>query len=196
MHPRAFLVTFFAIVLSSTLARSEAQTPPLAVAAVPSQASSLSPPSIQHRPKTSPAMQPAAAAQPLAEPAAPASRPGRLLTDVKLADLGFINGVRLSNLGGHRELFVPLPQDGDVAATDLVLAVDDISAFRRDAISKCRSTTAPWPQSRSTVKAATAPCVFRWEEYGPRTVTSRFRFFIQALQRSIAASICASSEIL
>jgi cellulose synthase operon protein B len=129
MHPRAFLVTFFAIVLSSTLARSEAQTPPLAVAAVPSQASSLSPPSIQHRPKTSPAMQPAAAAQPLAEPAAPASRPGRLLTDVKLADLGFINGVRLSNLGGHRELFVPLPQDGDVAATDLVLAVDDISAF-------------------------------------------------------------------
>jgi cellulose synthase operon protein B len=63
------------------------------------------------------------------EPVAPDARSGGLLAEVTLAEIGFINGLRLSNLGGHQELFVPLPQDGGVAATDLVLALDDISAY-------------------------------------------------------------------
>jgi hypothetical protein len=36
--------------------------------------------------------------------------------------------VRFANLGGRRELFVPLQQTGDVAASDLVLVLDDVSA--------------------------------------------------------------------
>jgi hypothetical protein len=62
------------------------------------------------------------------EPAAPAVRPGELVAEVTLADIGFINGLRLSNLGGHKELFVPLPQDGEVTASELVLSMDDLSA--------------------------------------------------------------------
>ena len=57
-----------------------------------------------------------------------AVRPGGLVSAITLADVGFINGVRFANLGGRRELFVPLPQSGDVAASDLVLVLDDVSA--------------------------------------------------------------------
>jgi cellulose synthase operon protein B len=59
---------------------------------------------------------------------APAVRPGDVLADVTLADIGFSNGLRFANLGGHQELFVPLPQDGEVTASELVLVLDDISA--------------------------------------------------------------------
>ena len=51
-----------------------------------------------------------------------------LLAAITLADIGFGNGVRFANLGGHRDLFVPLPQSRDVAASDLVLVLDDLSA--------------------------------------------------------------------
>ncbi len=50
------------------------------------------------------------------------------IAEVTLADIGFVNGLRLSNLGGHRELYMPLPQDGEVSASDLVLSIDDLSA--------------------------------------------------------------------
>jgi cellulose synthase operon protein B len=69
------------------------------------------------------AVSPVAASEP-----APALRPGAVLVGVTLADIGFANGLRFANLGGRRELFLPLPQAGDVAATELVLALDDISA--------------------------------------------------------------------
>ena len=36
--------------------------------------------------------------------------------------------MRFANLGGHRDLFVPLPQARDVAASDLLLVLDDVSA--------------------------------------------------------------------
>ena len=62
---------------------------------------------------------------PAIEPAAP--RSGGLLAEVTLADIGFVNGLRFANLGGHHELFVPLPQDGEVTASDLVLVLDDVS---------------------------------------------------------------------
>ena len=55
-------------------------------------------------------------------PAQPSSGP---LAEVTLADIGFVNGLRFANLGGHRDLFVPLPQRGDVTVSDLVLVLDD-----------------------------------------------------------------------
>jgi hypothetical protein len=80
-------------------------------------------PPVPHRPAAAQAQTAAAAAEPAAS-----GRPGDLLAEVTLADIGFINGLRLSNLGGHQELFVPLPQDAEVTARELVLAVDDLSA--------------------------------------------------------------------
>jgi len=59
----------------------------------------------------------------------PALRPNGVLAVITLADIGFIDGLRLANLGGHRDLFVPLPQEGEVAATGLFLVIDDISAY-------------------------------------------------------------------
>jgi hypothetical protein len=57
-----------------------------------------------------------------------ATRPTDPIAQVTLADIGFVNGVRFANLGGHREFFVPLPQSADVFASDLVLVLDDFSA--------------------------------------------------------------------
>jgi len=61
-------------------------------------------------------------------PGTSAARATGLVSAVTLADIGFVNGVRFANLGGHSELFVPLPQSRDVAASDLVLVLDDVSA--------------------------------------------------------------------
>jgi hypothetical protein len=68
---------------------------------------------------------PAPAPEPLA-----ASEPKQngLTSAVTLADLGFVNGLHFSALGGHHELYVPLPDEGDVTARDLVLAFDDFTA--------------------------------------------------------------------
>jgi hypothetical protein len=55
-------------------------------------------------------------------------QPSGLLAAVTLADIGFVNGVRFANLGGHRDIFVPLPQQSDIAASELVLDLDDVSA--------------------------------------------------------------------
>lgn len=51
-----------------------------------------------------------------------------IVAAITLADIGFINGFRFANLGGRREVFVPLPQGGEVTSSELVLVVDDISA--------------------------------------------------------------------
>lgn len=51
-----------------------------------------------------------------------------MTTTVSLADIGFVNGIRFANLAGRRELFVPLPQGAALAATALVLVLDDLSA--------------------------------------------------------------------
>ena len=74
-----------------------------------------------------PAPQPAPVAMTVA-PAAPPPKPSGLVAAVTLADIGFINGLHFANLGGHRELFVPLPQGADVTATTLTLVIDDFSA--------------------------------------------------------------------
>ncbi len=73
---------------------------------------------------------PVNAAMPM--PAMPAAVPPPVgpLAEVTLADIGFVNGLRFANLGGHRELFVPLPQRSDVTVSDLVLVLDDLSAHQ------------------------------------------------------------------
>ena len=63
-----------------------------------------------------------------AMPAAPA-QPNGLYAAVTLADIGFVNGLRFANLGGRREVFVPVPQNPDVIPRALVLVIDDMSAF-------------------------------------------------------------------
>lgn len=60
--------------------------------------------------------------------AAAQQRPGAVVAAITLADIGFVAGLRFANLGGHQDLFVPLPQDGEIAATEIMLVIDDISA--------------------------------------------------------------------
>lgn len=56
------------------------------------------------------------------------AKPTAITSTISLADVGFASGFRFANLGGRREIFVPLPQGANIAAAELVLAVDDISA--------------------------------------------------------------------
>jgi hypothetical protein len=99
----------------------------LALVLVPLAARSQPHPAAQTR---MPAPTPAALETPPTAPApAPAAaRSTGLVSAITLSDIGFLNGLRFANLGGHRELFVPLPQSRDVAASDLVLVLDDVSA--------------------------------------------------------------------
>ena len=54
--------------------------------------------------------------------------PGALLSSITLGDIGFKDGIRFANLGGRRDVFIPLPQGPDITARELILTVDDISA--------------------------------------------------------------------
>jgi hypothetical protein len=66
-------------------------------------------------------------ANPPPAPATAAMEPAGLLSTVTLGDIGFLSGLRFANLGGGRDIFVPVPQ-GDEAASELVLMFDDLSA--------------------------------------------------------------------
>jgi hypothetical protein len=57
-----------------------------------------------------------------------APRPSGLFAEITLADIGFANGIRFAKPGRRRELFVPVPQAPDIAASELVLVLDDVSA--------------------------------------------------------------------
>jgi hypothetical protein len=70
----------------------------------------------------------AAPVQPAPAPPVPPSND--LITAITLADIGFANGLHFANLGGHRDLFVPLPQGADIAAIRLELVLDDFSAHQ------------------------------------------------------------------
>ncbi|MGA8612244.1 MAG: hypothetical protein WB760_11095 [Xanthobacteraceae bacterium] len=78
-----------------------------------------------------PAPRAAAAETPTAVLAAAASSPksNSLIAAITLADIGFTNGLRFANLGGQHELYVPLPQDSDVVASNLMLVLDDFIAY-------------------------------------------------------------------
>jgi cellulose synthase operon protein B len=58
----------------------------------------------------------------------PTAPPSGLIADVTLGDIGFVNGLRFSNLGGRHDIFMPLPEGDALAMSDLVLVVDDVSA--------------------------------------------------------------------
>lgn len=107
----------------------------LAFAAISVQASAEAQPRPKARPQTEAVVPPApptrtaTTAPPDAAPAVTArARPGNLTTSVTLGDIGFVNGLRFANLGGRREVFVPVPQGPAIAASELVLALDDASA--------------------------------------------------------------------
>ena len=71
-----------------------------------------------------------AAAPAVTSPApAAAPPPSGLIAEVSLGDIGFVNGLRFSNLGGRRDIFVPLPEGDGLAVRDIVLVVDDVSAY-------------------------------------------------------------------
>jgi len=145
MGVRVLASSVCAVILLAAAARAETLAPPLPIASVEpkvqAQTLDAQPPPIRthprtparsstssqtapHKPRASHAAQPPAGA----EPAAAVARQGGVLAEITLADIGYVNGLRLSNLGGHRELFMSLPQEAGVAATKLVLALDDISA--------------------------------------------------------------------
>jgi len=113
VNMRACFVPVFALALFPIVAQSQTRSPTL--------------PPIPHRVATR-APQPVAGAPAIAEPAASA-RPGGLLAEVTLADVGFINGLRFSNLGGRHDIFMRLPEGRGVAVSDLVLVLDDVSAY-------------------------------------------------------------------
>ena len=105
-------LSILAVFTSGALAQSHART------------RSLNPPRIpaQFRP-----LPPVAQVQ-AAPQATPTPKSNLLVATVTLADIGFKNGIRFANLGGRRELFVPLPQGIDLSATELALVLDDLSA--------------------------------------------------------------------
>ncbi len=100
---RIWLACGFAIVLCVSIQAEAQQRLPLPL------------PRPGHAPRLVSAEPPVSSAMPApAMPAPAAPRPRGPLAEVTLADIGFVNGLRFANLGGHRELFVPLPQRGDV----------------------------------------------------------------------------------
>ena len=64
----------------------------------------------------------------LPQVAAGEALPKSLLVGVPFADAGFPDGFRLSNLGGRRELYVPVPQGVELSLAELLLTYDDVSA--------------------------------------------------------------------
>jgi hypothetical protein len=56
------------------------------------------------------------------------TRTKSLVAAVMLSNVGYSNGLRFSNLGGRREIFIPLPQGIELTVAELVLAFDDVSA--------------------------------------------------------------------
>jgi hypothetical protein len=70
----------------------------------------------------------AAIVTPAALPVEAPKPSGNLVTQVSFADIGFASGLRFSNLGGRREIFLPLPQGADLSAGELLLSLDDVSA--------------------------------------------------------------------
>jgi hypothetical protein len=74
-------------------------------------------------------LQRAAVVTPALPSPAPEPSSKSLLVGVPFADVGFPNGFRLSNLGGRREVYIPVPQGIELGLADLVLGYDDVSAY-------------------------------------------------------------------
>jgi hypothetical protein len=65
---------------------------------------------------------------PIRPSAAPEALSKSLTVGVPLANVGLPNGFRLSNLGGRREVYIPVPQGIELNLAQLVLVYDDVSA--------------------------------------------------------------------
>lgn len=105
----------------------------LAVLTSSAHAQPLQPLSIRGEPPRAPpqARRPApvtAAIAPDVRVAAPEVSKKSLVVGVLLADVGYSNGFRLSNLGGRREVYIPVPQGIELNLAELVLVLDDVSA--------------------------------------------------------------------
>jgi hypothetical protein len=112
---------------------AQSQTPLPSAPLPPKPPSSHRPSSSQSaakepRTQSSAATMQTAAVEPVSAPP-PRPRVGGVLAAITLADIGFGSGLRFSNLGGRHEIYLPLPENGDVAASDLVLALDDVTAY-------------------------------------------------------------------
>ena len=85
---------------------------------------------IEPAPTTHRALQPpqTAAITPDPRSAAPDAPSRSLVVGVLLADVGYSNGFRLANLGGRREVYIPVPQGIELNLAELVLSLDDVSA--------------------------------------------------------------------
>ena len=79
--------------------------------------------------RSSPQDQRIAVAAPIVQSVVPAPPLKSLLVGVPLADLGQPNGFRLANLGGRREIYIPVPQGIELNVAQLILAYDDVSAY-------------------------------------------------------------------
>jgi cellulose synthase subunit len=98
----------------------------LGASAQAQQRGPIAPPFKQGRPSTEVQRAAVVAPAPLSE--MPEASRKSLLVGVPFADAGFPNGFRLSNLGGRREVYIPVPQGIELDLADLVLAYDDVSA--------------------------------------------------------------------
>jgi hypothetical protein len=129
VYTRAWFFSVFALALIpiAVYGQSPPRTLSPPVPLTPAQTRTPPPTPVVNRQATR-ATAPAPATPVLAETGPSPARPGGVLAELTLADIGFINGLRLANLGGRRDLFVPLPQDGEAAASELMLVIDDISA--------------------------------------------------------------------
>jgi hypothetical protein len=79
--------------------------------------------------RLAPQVQRTAVVAPVAPQGALAETPPKsLLVGVPFADVGFPDGFRLSNLGGRREVYIPVPQGIELDLAELVLSYDDVSA--------------------------------------------------------------------
>ena len=110
-----------------------ASPPPVRPASHPLELAAVHPSVPAQRSKPRPKMVrriavPRAAAAAAPAPAVSAPKPSGLTAAVTLADIGFVNGLHFSDLGGHHELYLPLPDSADVTARNLVLVFDDFAA--------------------------------------------------------------------
>jgi len=129
VRPILLACTALSLVATEAIAQTRTRQPPTAV---PRQRPT------QHHAVVQPAARAAAPSHPQAAsaPARPAASaagpqrlaPGMLLSSITLGDIGFKDGIRFANLGGRRDVFVPLPQGPDISARELILTIDDISA--------------------------------------------------------------------
>ncbi|HVZ53141.1 MAG TPA: cellulose biosynthesis cyclic di-GMP-binding regulatory protein BcsB [Pseudolabrys sp.] len=83
-------------------------------------------PSAERLPPQRAGTQAQAQAQPPQQASVP--RSNMVVATVTLADIGYTNGVRFANMGGRREIFIPVPQSDAVVPKELTLVLDDVTA--------------------------------------------------------------------